>query len=70
MQAKQLDAILQNLQERVAQTQQRYLKVFIPKLREIILGSRDKSLAEDEALYYDDAVELFLLLEQLEALGL
>ncbi|MBK8455394.1 MAG: tetratricopeptide repeat protein [Thiofilum sp.] len=70
IQAKQTDVILQELHEREAQTQQRYLKIFIPKLREIISGSRDKSLAEDEALDYDDAVELLLLLEQLETLGL
>lgn len=70
IQAKQTDVILQELHEREAETQQRYLKIFIPKLREIISGSRDKSLAEDEALDYDDAVELLLLLEQLETLGL
>lgn len=70
IQEKQIEAALQKLHEREAETQQRYLKIFIPKLREIISGSRDKSLAEDEALDYDDAVELLLLLEQLETLGL
>lgn len=45
-------------------------QLLLAKLETILKGSRAKSLAEDDILRYDHAVELLLLLEQLEALGL
>jgi tetratricopeptide (TPR) repeat protein len=42
-------------------------KALIPKLRAILGGARDAALAYDPALYYQDAVELTLLLESLAA---
>ncbi len=44
-----------------------YLQTLIPKLQAIVKGSRDLALADDPALDYDDAAELTLLLERLEA---
>jgi hypothetical protein len=41
------------------------MKVLLPKLRAILKGARDPSLADDPALDYDDAAELKLLLEDL-----
>ena len=43
------------------------LKVMIPKLQAILNGARDPALAAEPELYYDDAVELQLLLESLRA---
>jgi tetratricopeptide (TPR) repeat protein len=40
---------------------------FITALHAITAGSRDRSLAEDPALDYDDAAEVLLLIEALEA---
>ncbi|MEO5331136.1 MAG: tetratricopeptide repeat protein [Magnetococcus sp. YQC-5] len=40
-------------------------KPMIPVLQKIVAGSRDPALADDPALYYSDACELILLLEQL-----
>jgi hypothetical protein len=40
-------------------------KDFLYKLQAIISGERDLALAEDEALHYDFAAELILLLEGL-----
>ncbi|MFL6213034.1 MAG: TIR domain-containing protein [Blastocatellia bacterium] len=42
-------------------------KALIPKLHAILSGSRDLGLADDPALFYQDAVELRLLLESLSA---
>lgn len=47
-----------------------WLKTLLPKLQAILMGSRDPALADDPALDYDDAAELILLLETLEAEGL
>ncbi len=69
IQAKQVDNFLKELQEWEADVHE-YYKMFNTKLKAILADSRDKFLAEDEALDYDDAVELLLLLEQLETLGL
>ncbi|MGO8670175.1 MAG: tetratricopeptide repeat protein [Capsulimonadaceae bacterium] len=54
----QLDAL-------AAQELPPYLQVVVPKLRAIVSGSRDPSIADDASLDYDDAAELLLLLEQL-----
>jgi len=43
------------------------MRVVLPKLQAILHGSRDPALANDPALDYDDAVELRLLLERLNA---
>ena len=40
-------------------------KILIPKLRAVLRGDRDPALANDPVLYYQDAVELQLLLEGL-----
>jgi hypothetical protein len=40
-------------------------KLMISKLLDILAGSRDPALVEDEGLYYRDAVELNLLLEKI-----
>ena len=42
-----------------------FAKALIPKLQSILGGSRDVSLSNDPALFYQDAVELQLLLEAL-----
>lgn len=42
-----------------------YLKPLITALQAILAGSRDSALADDPALFYMDACELTLLLEQL-----
>jgi len=42
-----------------------YLTALIPALQAILAGSRERALAEDPALDYDDAAELLLLLESL-----
>jgi hypothetical protein len=42
-----------------------YLRAFAPALLAILEGSRDPALAANPALFYADAVELTLLLEQL-----
>jgi hypothetical protein len=47
-----------------------YGKMFNTKLKTILAGCRDKSLAEGEALDYDAVVEILLLLEQLDTLSL
>jgi tetratricopeptide (TPR) repeat protein len=44
-------------------------KALIHRLQSILAGSRDPALAADPALDYDDAAELRLLLERLEARG-
>jgi len=44
-----------------------FAKVLFPKLQAILGGSRDAALADDPALFYQDAVELQLLLEALGA---
>jgi tetratricopeptide (TPR) repeat protein len=43
------------------------LRVFIPYLQAVLVGSRDITLADDPKLYYADAVELLLLIESLSA---
>jgi tetratricopeptide (TPR) repeat protein len=43
------------------------LKIMLPKLHAILHGDRAPALAADPALNYDDAAELLLLLETLEA---
>ena len=45
------------------------VKVLLPKLQAILGGARDPALADDPALYYQDAAELRLLLESLGAEG-
>jgi tetratricopeptide (TPR) repeat protein len=42
------------------------MKTLIPKLQAIIAGSRDPELANDPELYYRDAVEVTLLLEEMK----
>ena len=42
----------------------RWLKVAAPKLLEILGDSRDRSLADDMALDYDDAAEMLFLIER------
>jgi tetratricopeptide (TPR) repeat protein len=42
-----------------------FLKRLIPKLIQIINGSRDPALADDPALDYDDAAEILFLIERL-----
>ena len=39
--------------------------MLLPHLLAILGGARDPALADDPALYYEDAVELQLLLERL-----
>ena len=41
-------------------------KVLLAKLHAILKGDRDPALASDPELYYQDAVELQLLLERLK----
>jgi tetratricopeptide (TPR) repeat protein len=43
------------------------VKILLPKLQAILGGARDLALADGPELYYQDAVELRLLLEQLDA---
>lgn len=43
-----------------------YRRPLIPKLQAVLRGSRDFALADDPGLEYDDAVELRLLLEDLQ----
>ncbi|MEM7533212.1 MAG: CHAT domain-containing protein [Chloroflexota bacterium] len=40
--------------------------LLIDKLQAIVAGSRNKTLADDMALFYDDAAEILLLIEKLE----
>jgi tetratricopeptide (TPR) repeat protein len=71
--AQVAQAIQQNDSTEAAQALAGYLgpdakpwaKAMIPKLQAILHGSRDAALADDEALDYDDAAELLLLLERL-----
>jgi tetratricopeptide (TPR) repeat protein len=44
-----------------------WLKAMLPKLQAILHGDRDLALTADPALDYDDAAELLLLLETLDA---
>ena len=44
-----------------------YAKPIFTALIAILSGSRDPSLADNPDLYYDDAAEVLLLLEQLAA---
>lgn len=43
-----------------------WMKALIPKLQSILKGDRNPALAEDPELYYQDAVEVRLLLQSLE----
>jgi len=69
------EAIEQGEATALAQELAAYLKTqtgprdqaLLPKLQAILGGSRDLALADDPALYYQDAVELRLLLEALGA---
>ena len=45
-------------------------KNLLHKLQAILTGVRDLALSEDESLDYDDAAELFLLLEKLREGGI
>ncbi len=42
------------------------LKALIPALQEVLAGSRDRALAANPGLYYRDAAELLLKIEELE----
>jgi tetratricopeptide (TPR) repeat protein len=42
-----------------------WLRVFAPKILNILQGSRDKALGDDPALYYADAAEVLFLIERL-----
>ena len=42
-----------------------WLKISAPKFLAIFQGSRDQALADDSALYYDDAAEILFLIERL-----
>jgi tetratricopeptide (TPR) repeat protein len=42
-----------------------WLKVFAPKILDILKGSRDKALGDDPALNYADAAEVLFLIERL-----
>lgn len=44
-----------------------YARPLLPALQSILSGSRDRALAADPNLDYDDAAELHLLLDQLSA---
>jgi hypothetical protein len=44
-----------------------HVTALLTKLQAILRGDRTPALADDPDLYYDDAVELQLLLEQLSA---
>lgn len=57
--------ISQKLESIMQQNVPDFVKIAVPKLQAIIAGERDLALAEDEALDYDDAAELVLLLEGL-----
>ena len=59
--------IEQEISQLLEKTEESYLKALLPKLLSIIAGERGLALAEDEALDYDDAAELILLLEGLRA---
>ena len=45
-------------------------KVYLYKLKMILAGKRNMSLADDEGMEYDDTVELILLLEELREAGI
>jgi tetratricopeptide (TPR) repeat protein len=60
-------ALAQELAEVLAQTDHPRAHALLPKLQAILGGSRDLALADDPALFYQDAVELRLLLESLSA---
>jgi tetratricopeptide (TPR) repeat protein len=56
-----------SLQQLAADPQAASLLPFLTALHAITAGSRDRCLAEDPALDYDDAAEVLLLIEALEA---
>ena len=43
------------------------VNALLPKLQAVLSGARDRALADNPELYYQDAVELRLLLESLAA---
>ncbi|MGZ3394111.1 MAG: hypothetical protein ACXWPK_08300, partial [Isosphaeraceae bacterium] len=45
-----------------------YVVALLTALRGILAGNRDPALADDPALYVDDAAEILLLLERLRTL--
>ncbi|MGH9831560.1 MAG: tetratricopeptide repeat protein, partial [Blastocatellia bacterium] len=57
----------QQLAEYLTQTDQPRAHALIPKLQAILRGDRDPALPADPQLFYQDAVELQLLLESLGA---
>ncbi len=61
----QRDALAQQLTEMLATEDHPRAKALLPHLLAILGGARDPVLADDPALYYQDAVELQLLLERL-----
>lgn len=65
--SKQSSIVSDQLAELARQVLPDYMRVVLPKLQAILHGSRDPALANDPALDYDDAVELRLLLERLNA---
>jgi tetratricopeptide (TPR) repeat protein len=58
-------ALARELAEFLATNDRPRAKALFPKLLAILSGSRDAALSSDPALYYQDAVELRLLLEKL-----
>jgi tetratricopeptide (TPR) repeat protein len=56
-----------SLQQLAAEPQAANQLAFLTALQAITAGSRDRSLAEDPALDYDEAAEVLLLIEALEA---
>lgn len=62
----EVEELLSSIQYKEAELNPRF-KLLTAKLRSILKGSRDPALAEDPTLDYDDAAELRLLLESLNA---
>ncbi|MEL7529904.1 MAG: CHAT domain-containing protein [Bacteroidota bacterium] len=60
-------AKIDSFKESLTTVEDTAFNLFGSKLISVLQGSRDKSLADDMALYYDAAAELLWLLEQLEA---
>jgi tetratricopeptide (TPR) repeat protein len=54
------------LQQLAADPQAAHLRPFLSALQAITAGSRDRSLADEPALDYDEAAEVLLLIEALE----
>jgi hypothetical protein len=60
-------AVASSLQQLTAAPQAASMLPFLTALQAITAGSRDRSLAEDPGLSYDQAAEVLLLIEALEA---